>query len=1817
MNQETIVRTQQLKKKQRIKSRLQKVVMVLACVVVFCTTYALILPAITTPTETFCGVEEHVHTVDCYEQVSQKEPILICDLQRLGVHVHEPSCWDSNHALVCGQADYVVHSHDSSCYDVLGGLACSLAEKGTHAHGDQCYELVAPEQSHTHDDSCYTLGEQVLTCTTAETEGHTHGEQCYVVGETLLCAETAPEHVHEDSCYERILQCTTEEIPAHTHGDECYTVTKELTCGVDTEQSFDTPGTMVLICKEVVAQTHIHGDDCFEKPLQVLTCSIPEDGHHVHGELCYGIWELRCEKEEHIHENACYADATSDLEYPSDWEKTFAEVELRGLWQQDVLSIAKTQLGYAESDKNYIVTENGVQKGYTRYGEWYGDPYGDWCAMFVSFCMHYGGVEGIPLNAGCTPWIRELRDMNLFREQGTYRPEAGDIIFFDWEGDGLSDHVGLVSELKDATPDHPAELITLEGNASNRVRYVSYDPKDVRIVGYGQLSRNRLMRTYCGMDEHSHDTACYDADTLICTLEEHTHDESCNSYKVVYYDNILRAFAYIEGADELPLDLSMKVTLVDPETDPKEYDSLVVALNEEMTSIPDFIGDSVFYSIRLFSQGEAYELPEGATVRVEMSFHQPVFSLEQIENSNGAYTYLITPDPEAAEPETEEVAEEATEENTEEVTEETTEEATEEEKAPTKRQPLLISDAETEDPSESTEETTSTEGTVPVEEPEELVPVYQAQPAEEEQILEIDSGITGVNFRTGEIGTVALALTRETVTGTFWQRLFSTDEIESGGTYMIISAEGNYALRGNRTTNYAAVTIEQIKANEKYYTISGGNDNMLRWTITTRNGAYVVRNQGAAINLRLSNSTFLYNSSTATNTITYVDKEMVFRFHSGSNYLRNTGTGAFSRSSSADEDTEDTWGVTFTYSRDMLIFKLVDTTLEIPEDVLAEDTGDGSDGTTSVKPSYPDLVDPSGSKTGETAQTGEVDGTVVSVQGKYYSDPATSDIEREYRGDDVALQEQNDGRVLSDKSVIYMDDDYGAFNSYDVNTFGVALSTIGQQYRIEEEDQLDIPIDMVFVLDVSGSMTGDGDGEKADRATTMVNAVNSAIYQIMEENDANRVGVVIYSGGAWEMLPLGRYKAANNQYFVNNLKKPTHPATGFSGKTINFVEGAATLMSEDEKNKYNGVGSNVSQGWGTYTQAGIALGLEQFQAILDTTYTGESDSGRPYTVIRQPVMVLLSDGEPTYSTNHYMDPIHGPHYGDGGGVSQNARGIHGYYTVLTANYAKRMIGIHYEKPALFYTVGMGITSPDAQNPDGPAVSTSNTGDNYKRAVLNPTKEIVDELTTTMSSSIKTVTTDQFKSLMNGSYTSHYVETKSTWPEEWTGVPHKNVPVLQGNPYSSNYSYADGAYFDAEFSEDGLKQVFQDIIKLSKQSATYGFVLFEGSSIELHDNIGTGMEIKGDPILRYNGVNYTNTSMMVDGDVTTYVYSYTNTDPYIPERSCDLSHIIVTVTRNGDNSQSVRMVVPDDVLPTYTPQTVVRKEGLEEHVEVLYYYEALPVRLIYQVGLTEESQDRVLDLQRTGGELTFYTNKWETEAEVAGSILNPSERNPYYKNHYQEHHDVKTDNTTGTLSNVVDCSREAPQYENMTDSVVHRLGNNGKLVFQVEATEIPVEKKWEGVVADIMNPVTFELYRVTETMTEEGTTLLTGQLVGERILDVNNDWKEVFTGVGVPNSENTYYVIVEPYVNGYQTFYDGTLVTFVLGNSPVTGVKVDLDLALTEPVTVINMPTKELVETGGSGTLMYTLGGCFLIAAAGIALMYIQFGRGRKGGKAHS
>ncbi len=190
-----------------------------------------------------------------------------------------------------------------------------------------------------------------------------------------------------------------------------------------------------------------------------------------------------CGNEEHEHTLQCFSNPDADVETQEDWEKSLSDISLTGKPNDDLVAIAKSQVGYQESSKNYHVTEDGQQKGYTRYGAWYGDTYGDWDAMFVAFCLNYTGIQEYPADADCSVWAQQLQTepYDYFRTKDAYQPQSGDLIFFDTDEDGTADHMGIVDSI-DSEND---KMQTIEGDVSDRVEYRTYSSDDATILGYG------------------------------------------------------------------------------------------------------------------------------------------------------------------------------------------------------------------------------------------------------------------------------------------------------------------------------------------------------------------------------------------------------------------------------------------------------------------------------------------------------------------------------------------------------------------------------------------------------------------------------------------------------------------------------------------------------------------------------------------------------------------------------------------------------------------------------------------------------------------------------------------------------------------------------------------------------------------------------------------------------------------------------------------------------------------------------------------------------------------------------------------------------------------------------------------------------------------------------------------------------------------------------------------------------------------------------------------------------------------------------------
>ncbi len=270
------------------------------------------------------------------------------------------------------------------------------------------------------------------------------------------------EHTHGDACYaqpERELICELPEIIQHIHDNTCYD-----------------PDTEELICTARQYELHTHSIECYDET-GALICELKEIVEHLHSNDCYTIASseliLICEHDEHTHVDECFIDSNADIEDASVWEATLPE--LTGNWAQDLYEIAKSQLGYTESELN-IVTDGDFTRGYTRYGQWAGDTHGDWARYFFDFCLSYSNIDEayFPVEADIELWKNALEEAGYYRLASSYTPNPGDIVFFS---DGRT---AIVSEFENV-------LKTVEGDVDGSVRHVEY-VEDDSIIGYGTLN---------------------------------------------------------------------------------------------------------------------------------------------------------------------------------------------------------------------------------------------------------------------------------------------------------------------------------------------------------------------------------------------------------------------------------------------------------------------------------------------------------------------------------------------------------------------------------------------------------------------------------------------------------------------------------------------------------------------------------------------------------------------------------------------------------------------------------------------------------------------------------------------------------------------------------------------------------------------------------------------------------------------------------------------------------------------------------------------------------------------------------------------------------------------------------------------------------------------------------------------------------------------------------------------------------------------------------------------------------------------------------
>lgn len=357
--------------------------------------------ALTTDNEYCCGMEEHVHTDDCYIEE------LVC-----GYEEGEPEDPDSAFSV---DSEPTTEEPEAEPEEPEP----EETEPEVHHHTADCYETVLVEHKE-------------LTCGQEE---HTHDETCPVDPDTgdFLCG--FEEHTHTDDCFTTETETEEKLVCGYEEGEVLSDGTAADDDGIAALEDTNTATSVAEdSSSEAVSEPvlHHHTEACYKK---VLTCTIPE----------------------HTHTLECLADYSADVETDDDWQKY--GVGLSDNWNEALLAVAKEQLGYKESEKNFQTDEALGDiidvHHYTRYGAFYGNPYADWDVAFIAFCQHYAGIPKteIPQRLGLEALRADMDAMGFAYltegEDAAYEAIPGDVVTYNKNGTADDETIGIVETVGD------------------------------------------------------------------------------------------------------------------------------------------------------------------------------------------------------------------------------------------------------------------------------------------------------------------------------------------------------------------------------------------------------------------------------------------------------------------------------------------------------------------------------------------------------------------------------------------------------------------------------------------------------------------------------------------------------------------------------------------------------------------------------------------------------------------------------------------------------------------------------------------------------------------------------------------------------------------------------------------------------------------------------------------------------------------------------------------------------------------------------------------------------------------------------------------------------------------------------------------------------------------------------------------------------------------------------------------------------------------------------------------------------------------------
>ncbi len=661
------------------------------------------------------------------------------------------------------------------------------------------------------------------------------------------------------------------------------------------------------------------------------------------------------------------------------------------------------------------------------------------------------------------------------------------------------------------------------------------------------------------------------------------------------------------------------------------------------------------------------------------------------------------------------------------------------------------------------------------------------------------------------------------------------------------------------------------------------------------------------------------------------------------------------------------------------------------------------------------------------------------------------------------ISTENAGGVWMDKSVFVNADAFAAngITQKAQNSFLVALSAMAANMSVTGMSH--VPTDTVLVLDVSASMGS----SQNDVAEELVEAANASITSLLAINKNSRVAVVLSSGpadingsasdnDAILILPLNRYEATNNVFLtLSNNRISIHESVVLEGTTTKPAAASKAVMG------------------GTYTQKGVILAANHLTAAGNSTTVTDELLG---TIQKKPVLVLMSDGSPTFSSTNFQNPTT---INLGSGTSTSA--AQGFVNQLTAAYAKSIIEAKYGTDCLFYTIGLGVSNDavaiSVLDPDN--ANSSVAVNNFWRT-WNSTA-VGGKVTVQSGSLLSAAKTVTKIAGLKQNYVDFYIDVESDTGNVSLGEKLKNAfseivgqinlqsrytPTLVSSaggdvsgyisfvdkigPYmavtdvkgilinNTLYSGADlasnvvsggkfGTYDEpTELGHEMVRAVRQRFGLASDDEARtliglaydYGQISYK-SSTEYSNYIGWYADENGD----FLGFYQEGVTQIADTKAAYTIKSY----GYLGvEYDSDMMYTIVQVRHNiQTGEETVAFAIPAALIPVITYEVTLDGDGKLSDLKATGAES--PIRLVYEVALDSHINEwNVKDVVSSAylaentnpdGTINFYTNDWEHSNLTGYHTVNTySYFNPSRQNdkyYYTEDAPIYT-NTSGTL-----------------------------------------------------------------------------------------------------------------------------------------------------------------------------------------------------------